>query len=55
MKRPEDHYAKLVQFRVSDRAKKTIAELANQRGLSEAAFLRDLIYQHIGLKKDTQP
>lgn len=55
---PQDHYAKLVQIRVSERAKAAIAEVANQRGLSEAAFLRDLIYQHLGLtppRKDNAP
>ena len=45
----QDHSAKLVQTRVSERAKQTLAELANQRGLSEAAYLRGIIYQHLGL------
>jgi hypothetical protein len=54
---PSDHYARLVQIRVSEHAKKTISDLANQRGLSEAAFLRNLIYRQLGLappsSKDT--
>jgi len=52
-----DRYARLVQIRVSEQAKKMIADLANQRGLSEAAFLRNLIYRHLGIappsSKDT--
>ena len=49
---PEDHSAKLVQTRISERAKAAIADLANHRGLSEAAYLRTLIYQHLGLTKE---
>lgn len=49
-----DHQAKLVQARVSEQAKSIISALANQRGLSEAALLREMIYKGLGLNQSKE-
>jgi hypothetical protein len=53
--RPEDRHQ--VATRVPGRVKKEIGRRASERGLSESAYLRELIYSHLNLFKrdETEP
>jgi hypothetical protein len=45
----EDHAGAVIHARISKRAKAEIALRRGARGLSEAAYIREVMYQHLGL------